>query len=53
MGPGGYALGVLVALLIFAWRHDNDVGLFFPLAIFFVLIVLILVAVIALMSLSH
>ena len=53
MGAAGYALGVLVAPLIFAWRHDNDVGLFFPLAILFVLIVLTLVALIALLSLIH
>lgn len=39
---GGWAVGLLAALPVIAWRHDNDVGAFFPLAVALVLIVLIL-----------
>ena len=41
-GSLGIFAGLLVALLVIAWRHDNDLGTCFPLAILFVLVVVLL-----------
>ncbi len=46
----GWTIGGLLALLIVAWRHDNDVGAFFPLAVALVLLVLILSLFLVLMA---
>ena len=46
----GWEIGALIALLVVTWRHDNDVGAFFPLALGFVMILLILALFLVLMA---
>ncbi|RYD64379.1 MAG: hypothetical protein EOP84_32790 [Verrucomicrobiaceae bacterium] len=41
LGGPGYAIGFAGSVLLIAWRHDNNAGTFFPLAI----LVLIMLAV--------
>lgn len=36
-GPRGLAAAAALALLWFAWRHDNDVGVCLPLAMLFLI----------------
>jgi len=46
----GWVIGALISLLVVTWRHDNDVGAFFPLALGFVMILLILALFLVLMA---
>jgi putative Mn2+ efflux pump MntP len=46
----GWVVGALASVLVVAWRHDNDVGAFFPLAVGFVLILLILALLMLMMA---
>ena len=48
----GWVIGVLISLLVVAWRHDNDVGAFFPLALIFVMILFILAMFLVLMAIA-
>lgn len=41
-GAAGLAASLLLCLLIAAWRHDNDLGTCFPLALLFVLLIVVL-----------
>jgi hypothetical protein len=41
-GPLGYAVASAVAFLVLAWRHDNQSGACFPLAVLFLLAILAL-----------
>lgn len=46
----GWVIGALISLLVVTWRHDNDVGAFFPLALGFVMILFILALFLVLMA---
>lgn len=48
----GWVIGALLALLVVTWRHDNDVGAFFPLALGFVMILFILALLLVLMAIA-
>jgi len=48
----GWVIGALLAFLIATWRHDNDAGAFFPLAVMFVMILLILALFLVLMAIA-
>jgi len=48
----GWVIGALMALLVVTWRHDNDVGTFFPLALGFVMIFFILALLLVLMAIA-
>jgi hypothetical protein len=48
----GWVIGALLAFLIVTWRHDNDVGAFFPLAVALVMILLILALFLVLMAIT-
>jgi len=47
-----WVIGALISLLVVAWRHDNDVGTFFPLALGFVMILFILALLLVLMAIA-
>jgi uncharacterized protein YacL len=49
-GFAGAASCLLLAFLVAAWRHDNDLGTCFPLALLFVIVVLIMVALLAMLG---
>ena len=49
-GGPGIAASCLVTFPVTAWRHDNQVGAFFPLAMILVVVVLILVLLMAVLG---
>ena len=51
-GPVGGLGGFLAALPVVAWRHDNDVGLFFPLAVMTVIVVLVMLLLLILLMIK-
>jgi hypothetical protein len=50
-GSLGLFAALMIALLLVAWRHDNDLGTCFPLAMLFVLVVAVLTLVTAMVIL--
>jgi hypothetical protein len=49
-GRAGIAASLLVSFPVAAWRHDNQVGACFPLALILVIVILILVVLIAMLG---
>jgi len=41
-GARGYAGAAAVSLLVVAWRHDNDAGFCFPLAMLFLIVIAVM-----------
>lgn len=52
-GPRGFAAGCAIALLMFAWRHDNELGAFFPLAMLLVIMLAVIFAIFYLLIVIH
>ena len=52
-GPIGYLASATVSLLWIAWRHDNDLGAFLPLAMLVLIAVGVLALLIYLMLITH
>jgi hypothetical protein len=52
-GPRGFAAGSALTLLWLAWRHDNDVGVFVPLAVLFLIVVAVMGLLLYLLMISH
>ena len=52
-GPRGFAAGCAVALLMFAWRHDNEMGAFFPLAMLLVITLAVIFVIFYLLIVIH
>lgn len=50
LGGAGAAASLLFSFPIAAWRHDNQVGACFPLAIILVIVALILIVLLALLG---
>jgi hypothetical protein len=48
--PSWIAASLLVSFPVAAWRHDNQVGACFPLALILVFVILILVVLIAMLG---
>lgn len=53
IGPPGLAVGIICSILFVAWRHDNAVGFFLPLAALFIITVLVLFLLIYLLVITH
>jgi hypothetical protein len=49
-GGAGAATSLLVGFPVAAWRHDNEVGACFPLAVLLVIVILIMIAFMALLG---
>ena len=49
-GGPGIAASLVVSFPLAAWRHDNQVGAFFPLAMILVIVILILVLLMAMLG---
>ena len=52
-GPRGLGVGIVVAFLMLAWRHDTNLGLLFPLAILVVITFAVLLLLMYLMARMH
>lgn len=52
-GPRGLAVGIVAAFLMLAWRHDNSLGLLFPIAMLIVITIAVLLLLMYLMARMH
>ena len=50
LGRAGVAASLLLSFPIAAWRHDNQAGACFPLALILVVVILILVVLMAMLG---
>ena len=50
LSGAGVAASLLLSLPVAAWRHDNETGAFFPLAVILVVVILIIVALLGLLG---
>lgn len=53
LGPRGLVVGLMIALLLVAWRHDNSVGLLIPLAVLFIITILVMFLIFYLLAVIH
>ena len=49
-GPRGLAAGAVTAFLFIAWRHDNKLGVFLPLAVLVVIVLAVMFAIFYLLA---
>jgi MFS family permease len=52
-GPRGLLVGLMIALLLVAWRHDNNVGLLVPLAVLLIITILVMFLIFYLLAVIH
>lgn len=53
LGAPGYPVGMAGSVLLIAWRHDNNAGVFFPLAILVLIMLLVLFGLFYLLAMLH